>query len=286
VKNNCSYTLLSKLLSFGADLLHTDITGRTPLHTYYNSATQSLIEYHYSELDYATQDSRGMTIAQYVAWTNRSQHIDLLRCCQGDMASLACMANKEGKTPFHFACQRGNVDLVTCFLGQSGIDVSSRDYQGRALLHYATESSRGAQVIEALIQKGADIQALDIHGRTVMHYAVMERNLAAVRKLITVGAVSQVSVLDDALRTPLELAVSSGDSAVVELLRSSSGMVPTVMPSSLTSTYESSRTRTTKVGSYKFPCLWTGIGLTFVAVVMLSNLIFSGFIRSFLMILW
>ena len=216
---DCNYNVLDRLVSAGADLLHQDRFGQTPLHVYFNSAVRTLIEFHCSEIDSTSQDNRGRTLAHYVAYTNSSQRVDLMRCVNGDTAPMT-IADEEGRIPLHLACKRGNLDVIHYLLSRKNVDVSIRDYQGRSLLHYAAESRRGVQVIERLLQHGIGLQAVDIHGRTAIHHAASEGNLAVVQKLIEVGAGSQLSMRDDTLKTPLELASINRQTAVVEYLRS------------------------------------------------------------------
>ncbi|KAJ4302761.1 hypothetical protein N0V90_001652 [Kalmusia sp. IMI 367209] len=273
VESDCDYSIISQLLSYNADLYHQDITGRTPLHVYFNSAIRSLIEFHYTDIDSTSQDSRGMTVPQYVAWTNRSRREDLLRCCNGDIACLG-IVNEEGKGPLHFACQRGNVDLVNCLLTLDDFDISVRDHQGRTLLHYATESSRSAQLIELLLQKGADLDVRDIHGRTVMHCAALQGNLSAVQKLIDAGAASQVFALDDASRTPFELAISEGKDAIVEYLQENYN-VHSEATSSISSTARVSQVRKDEVRKEFSFGLWILLSL-FMVIILLTRVSMVG----------
>jgi ankyrin repeat protein len=265
VESDCDYSIISQLLSYNADLYHQDITGRTPLHVYFNSAVQSLIEFHYTDIDSNSQDSRGMTVPQYVAWTNQSSREDLLRCCNGDIACLG-IANEEGKTQLHFACQRGNVDLVNCLLASDNLDISVRDYQGRTSLQYAIESSRSAQVIELLLKKGADLDVRDIHGRTVMHYAASLGNLSAVQKLIDAGTASQVFALDDASKTPFELAISEGKHAIVEYLQDNYN-VHSEVASSMSSTAGIRQVRKDEVRRDLSSGLWVLLSLLIATIL-------------------
>jgi len=219
--NECSYAVLSHLLRSGADLNHQDSTSRTPLHVCFNSASRAVIEYHYSEIDSTSQDASGMTVTQYVAWTKRSTYLDLVRCCKDDMSCLD-IVNEEGKTAFHLACQRGNVDLVRHLCRQEAVDVSRRDNYGRSALYYATESSMSAQTIEILVEKGLDIHAKDCYNRTVLHHAASRGHIGAVETLSKYGAASDLDVLDDRSRTPMEVAAMKGHEKVVEILRTRS----------------------------------------------------------------
>ena len=218
MKKNCNYNVSSCLLSFRADLNHQDATGRTPLHVFFNGSARTIIEFHQEDLDNTTQDSRGMNIAQYVSWSKSSLPIDLFRCCSGNIASRQT-ADEEGKTALHFACQRGNLELLEYLFSEENDAISCPDWHGRTLMHYATESGRSAQAIDMLARRGFDVRAVDHQGKTVLHHAASVGNVAAVEKLIELGARGDLNALDDDSRAPMQVAALCGRKAVVEYLQ-------------------------------------------------------------------
>ena len=218
VKKNCGYNVSSCLLGFGADLNHQDVAGRTPLHGFFNESARTIIEFHQEDLDNTTQDSRGMNIAHCVSRSKSSLPADLFRCCRGNISSLV-IADEEGKTALHFACQRGNLELLEHFLNNEYTTISRPDWRGRTLMHYATESSRSVQTINMLECRGFDARAVDHQGRTVLHHAASAGSVVAVEKLIKLGAAEDLNALDNESRTPLQVAALCGRKAVVELLR-------------------------------------------------------------------
>ena len=218
MKKNCSYDVSSCLLRFGADLNHQDATGRTPLHVFFNESARSILEFHQEDADSTTQDSRGMNIVQYVSWSKSSLPIDLFRSCRGNISSLE-VTDEEGRTALHFACQRGNLELLECLVNEQNAAISRPDWHGRTLMHYATESGRSAETIVMLARRGFNLRAVDHKGRTVLHHAASGRSVAAVEKLIELGAGDDLTVLDDDARTPLQLAALCGRTKTVELLR-------------------------------------------------------------------
>ncbi|KAF1841331.1 ankyrin [Cucurbitaria berberidis CBS 394.84] len=219
-----NYAIASSLLTFGADLNHQDITGRTALHSYFNDSVRALIEFHQEDLDNTTQDSSGMSIGHYVAWSKSSSVIDLRRCYRANPASLGT-TNDEGMTILHYACQRGNLEIIEFLLGENNPAFSQADWHGRTLLHYATESSRSAQTIDILVQEGFDVHAVDHRGRTVLHHAASAGSVAAVEKLLELGVDADLHVLDADARTPLQLAACCGRDAVMDVLNRRCGVL-------------------------------------------------------------
>ena len=181
-----------------------------------------ILEFHQEDIDNNTQDDRGMNIPQYVCSSKSSRLIDLFRCSRGNVSSLQ-VTDEEGKTTLHHACQRGNLELIEFLLNEQKDAVSHPDWCGRTLMHYATESGRSAQVIELLVSRGFDPRAVDHQGRTVLHDAASGRSVAAIEKLIELGAADDLNALDDDSRTPLQLAALCGRAEAVELLRSLCG---------------------------------------------------------------
>jgi ankyrin repeat protein len=217
VKNNSCYALVGHLLSAGADLNHQGISGRTALHTFFNTTTKALIEFHHDEIGELTQDAYGRNIAHYVSYSKSSSTTDLNWCCRNNSQALTAVDNA-GKTPLHYACQRGNLDIIERLLNERDEALYQPDWKGRTLLHYATESSRSVETIEILIREGFHTDAKDHYGRTVLHHAALVGNIKAVVKLISLGADATLEVIDEDSRTPLQLAAWCGRNGVVDVL--------------------------------------------------------------------
>ncbi|KAF2855078.1 hypothetical protein T440DRAFT_539190 [Plenodomus tracheiphilus IPT5] len=158
--NNATYPLLSSRLSAGADLIYQASSGRTALHTFLNTATCALIQFHSAGIRGGTLDARGRSIAHYLAWSKTSTcaHLDRVASSNVDISAR----DNKGKTPLHYAVQRGAPDIVERLLGSEDGVSRQPDFQGRTLLHYATESSRAAQTFNVLLASGVDI---DVHAK-------------------------------------------------------------------------------------------------------------------------
>lgn len=218
------YVIPYHLLTHGASVTHQNLNGQTPLHTFFNPASQQLIQYHCDDLDITLQDYRGMTITHYVSWSKSATSLDILRCVK-DSTTYLDDRDEKGRKPLHLALQRGNLELIHYLLGQPNLSLplttigSQSDWHGRTLLHYATESRR-TEAVDILLGKGFDIHAADSEGRTVLHHAAAKGNLDAVKKLLKAGAASDLSALDKDARTPLQVAALCEEDDVVGYLES------------------------------------------------------------------
>jgi ankyrin repeat protein len=209
------------LIAHGANLSNQDLDGKTPLHSLYNTTSQQLIQFNQDSIDNTIQDFRGMTVAQYVAWSKSATTSDILRCTR-DHARASDDRDERGRTILHLAFMRGNIEVIQYLINLPNFDASSQshiDWQGRSLLHYATESRRCESAIDFLLNKGLDIHASDSQGRTALHHAAGVGNLEAVKKLVACGAASDLVVLDKDSRTPVQVAAFCGMDDVVEYLQ-------------------------------------------------------------------
>ncbi|KAF2808391.1 ankyrin [Mytilinidion resinicola] len=217
VKNNGGYEVSRHLLSSGADLSRQDLAGRTPLHCFFNETSRQIIQFHQEDLDSTTQDYRGMNIMHYVSWSKSSRPTDILRCLTDQPPSLAS-TDQEGRTILHLSLQRGNLELIEFLLDQPDTATFRPDWRGRTLLHYATESRR-TQTIDILLRRGFNLHAVDLDGRTVLHHAAAKDKLDAVKRLLELGAASDLVALDKGSRTPLQVAALCDAQAVVQYLQ-------------------------------------------------------------------
>ncbi|KAF2477457.1 ankyrin [Lindgomyces ingoldianus] len=213
----CDYEVSRCLISSGANMLHQDLGKKTPLHTYFNENLRKILEFHRDNIDTTIRDSEGMTISHYVSFTKQSSPEDIARSL-GPHPSNICSTDHEGRTILHLALRRGNLELVK-YLFEQGIEALEQpDHHGHTLMHYATESRR-IQLIDFLNLRGHSIRARDKTGRTVLHHAASKGKLAAVIKLLELGAASDLDALDLDSRTPIQVAALFEAHAVVEYLQ-------------------------------------------------------------------
>lgn len=218
VKNKHNYNAVRLLIEHAADVGHQDITGQTALHGFFNDTVKALIEFHQEDIENDGHDSYGMNVVHWVCWSKTSLPTDLHRCSSTNKALLEMLDN-QGKTPLHYACERGNIAIIETLLLESKGKLPRADWKGRTLMHYATESGRSAHTIDILVREGYDIHAVDNQGKTILHHAAAVGNIAAVEKLLDLGADADLDSVDCDSRTPLQLAAWCSRPAVMEILR-------------------------------------------------------------------
>ena len=106
-----------------------------------------------------------------------------------------------GHTPSHGAAIHGHVDALA-YLKQLGVPILHQDRHGRSSVHSAAEEDK-ADVIEFYAKNVSMhcVEASDEYGATPAHYAARRGNLAALKRLHSIGA--SVDKPDLGGRTPL-----------------------------------------------------------------------------------
>ncbi len=135
-----------------------------------------------------------------------------------------CVINaqaKNGQTPLHMACSRGNRAAAEVLLNVSGIQVNLVDQQKHTPLHDAA-CIGDAWIVEKLLQKGADILVENDDGMQPLHFACQAGHVEAAKLIIhsrsTSGQllVSVTDAKDNKANTPLHLACDSGCTEIVQ----------------------------------------------------------------------
>ncbi len=122
-----------------------------------------------------------------------------------------------GDSPLHLAAAALQLEAVAILL-ESGAVANATNRRGATALHYACDArprTRGvwnpeaqAAIIDALVQAGAELNHRDRGGATPLHRAVRARGTAAVRKLVELGARTDLRLRTRG-STPLHLAARS-----------------------------------------------------------------------------
>eukprot|EP00163_Fabomonas_tropica_P011639 TRINITY_DN2240_c0_g1_i1.p1 TRINITY_DN2240_c0_g1~~TRINITY_DN2240_c0_g1_i1.p1 ORF type:complete len:1113 (+),score=199.39 TRINITY_DN2240_c0_g1_i1:420-3341(+) len=102
------------------------------------------------------------------------------------------LVDNRGRTPMHFACQRGHCDVLQALAqvaskGPIRTAWSSHDDNGATPLHWSVARNH-VKMIKLLIRLGVEINALDIQGRTPLHWACVLGVCDAIPILLDAGA--------------------------------------------------------------------------------------------------
>lgn len=144
----------------------------------------------------------GMTTLQYMAWSSQNSLEHFLPYARHGNAYDFISKDDEGRSALHFAARRGNLEILDHILQLSGdIGINSRDIRGYTALHYAVQNKR-TDTLGLLVHQSADLHAVDPRERTVLHHAALQNNVAAVQRLIELGAEKDELAVDHNGRTP------------------------------------------------------------------------------------
>jgi ankyrin repeat protein len=208
VAESGNYDICGTLLEYGADLESRDLTGKTPLHTFFNPVVGMLLNNNREVVDeeIMAPDTSGMTIVQYAAWSSKSEPRHLVPYLRSGEIYPFLARDYAGRLLLHFAAHRGNIPMLEYLLSlPHDIGLKVRDMGGQSALHYAVQSKR-TEAINLLVSNGADLNAVDIKGWTVLHCAAARNNLPAVERVVKLCGKKFLWSQDRDGRTPAELA--------------------------------------------------------------------------------
>ncbi|MBC8144508.1 MAG: ankyrin repeat domain-containing protein, partial [bacterium] len=133
-----------------------------------------------------------------------------------DKGASIDIPNGSGMTPLMYAAREGNFNRAA-YLIERGASVNHRDTRGWTPIRFAA-SSRTAQMVRLLAAHGANPDVLDEAFRTPLHYSVTERSTEIATILLDALAdVNGISVTGG-YPTPLALASTQNDTAMIVLL--------------------------------------------------------------------
>ncbi len=130
-----------------------------------------------------TADASGMSLAHYFSWTNTSSPADLQ--VLSNASTLLKARDAAGRTPLHFAAQRGNIPVMEYLLSQYDDPARMQpDREGNTPLHEAVQSSRAPAAIELLLAHGFLLEQRNKEGHTAAQHAVLWGTVDAVKTLL------------------------------------------------------------------------------------------------------
>lgn len=108
-------------------------------------------------------------------------------------------ADGKGKTPLHYASEKGYSSVVEELIQYAIVDVNIQDKKGKTALHYASENGRENVVKILLNEDDIEVNIQDKKGKTPLHYAY---NKTVVRDLLEKGG--DLTIQDKAYKTPMD----------------------------------------------------------------------------------
>lgn len=122
--------------------------------------------------------------------------------------------DRAGRAPLHHAALEGNVSEVLRLLTQ-GVDPDARDAQGFVALHFAAQEFQ-PEVVKALLEANAQVDAANTFGNTPLWTAVFNSNGRGEIVAMLRAAGADPYHVNNAGRTPLDLARLIGSSDVAQ----------------------------------------------------------------------
>jgi ankyrin repeat protein len=239
--------MVSLLLRAGADPMHRDAKGFTPLHF---AAGRGMVDIvgallPHCELDAAAangqtplsiaaleghgevarllleaganpnaQDARGFTPAMTITAKSAPALREFIR-----VGADFSIRSLDGHTALHMAAWRGDVEVMRLLLGVSGMDVDARTTAGWTPLAEAVNAGQ-VEVARFLIAAGADLTAIAHDGANLLYIACAAKRgpgtVESVDLLLQAGVNPRQARADGA--TGLHVAAHQGNTPVVALL--------------------------------------------------------------------
>ncbi|KAL8861174.1 MAG: hypothetical protein Q9178_002390 [Gyalolechia marmorata] len=182
VRSKVDFNLARTLLNHGADISCLNNRKRTPLHAFFSPIISQLALHSPESMNAITTDASGMTLAHYFSWTHQSSPTDF----QFPNISTHLKArDAAGRTPLHFASQRGNIPVMQYLLSQYQYPARMQpDNQGNTVVHEAVQSSRAPAALALLSMHGFSLKQRNNGGHTPAQYAVLWGTVAATEMLL------------------------------------------------------------------------------------------------------
>lgn len=114
---------------------------------------------------------------------------------------------KEGYTPIHYACFRGNIELIIK-LTENHAEYNICNIQGLNCLHVAAQGNKPQSLIYMIEKFNMDINTKDKVGSTPLHWACYTGSENVLNFILARNP--EINVQDKDGYTPLHLAVISG----------------------------------------------------------------------------
>jgi len=178
--------ILSILVSFGADPNLADETGQTAIFA-------------------PCENGQNLLIVQMIDAGSDVTHID-----------------GEGRSPLHWIAVNGDIlSLIT--LVDAGCVVDQQDNSGKTPLAYAAYQGH-IECVRMLLERDGNPDYQDNDGVSALHWAALQGFEELVSMLVETGAYTNYMEINENKSTPLDYALISGNTAIVDYLAEAGGL--------------------------------------------------------------
>ncbi len=173
------------------------------------------------------RDADGNTLLHIAVLYRHPENLEEILKANPDIDAI----NTEGYTPLHMAVRRPDNEKAIGFLLQQGADVNITDPKGRNALLVSIGSNQ-IGYIALLVSHGNDVNSQDNDGNTALHYPLsnvlrdkryLPYSTEIVKILLKEGADPHIRNKEE--KSPMDLAVESGEDELINLLKSSKSMI-------------------------------------------------------------
>ncbi|XP_015927905.1 serine/threonine-protein phosphatase 6 regulatory ankyrin repeat subunit A isoform X2 [Parasteatoda tepidariorum] len=248
------------LISRGCSLSLKNVQGLTPL-----LLAVQLLNFDFVKLlldnraDLTSQDNEGRTALHLAAQMNSLRMVQLLM----KNPSVSCvlkMLDKEGKTPFMYACAHGSQSLISYILdkGECSVNEAYGQFQDTPLLTLISNYNCSSEIINKILDAGANINHLNKLNETPLLKAFHE--LKSNNKLfhhicaLLIMRGSRVNVRNSLGDTPLHIAVSMNNETLVRKLLNAGSLVNVTNNFGLTPLFYACKKGLQKIASLLLDC--------------------------------
>jgi len=160
-----------------------------------------------------------VNITQILCWLNLDPNIQ----------------NKEGNTPLHIVCRKGNLDLINIFLNNKQVNINIQNRNLETPLHIAA-SHKYENICLFLLDNEAKCDIEDRHGHTYFFIACQQGLYKVVKKLIRDGI--DIHKQDSKGYTALHIACAYERVSIVKILLKYNADINAVNPNNNVSPYD------------------------------------------------
>ena len=131
--------------------------------------------------------------------------------------SLVNTIDREGQSPLHIASVNGSFAVLSMLLANKA-DFNVENLMGETPLICAAKNHH-VENVKFLLECGADVNASDSQGRAALHWSVLSENVSILEMLLQRPKIVVNKLQHADHLSALDLAILTGDQAMIGLLR-------------------------------------------------------------------